>query len=409
MSIAGHNANTVRIGEETSYTGDALTVGRNDIDRLFPYQSGILLKDVFVATPGTSLRFGPVLDVVGMRCGLDGTAFPGICGAARSEEKREIHVIDRAAVTIVANLPGIQEGLIDMAAAPYTPFADIFHLVCVADVAPVENREQADDALRLFQCRLAEFIAAHSTHVVPEREETLLWPPPPVPALPPVGAVYLVQSQGVNRRTYYEGRVMDNFSPREAAPLDLLAGAVVSGNYVLCCNKTCTYIHQEQPIVREMFKAHGNTLDFRGVILAVEASSAGEKEVCAARIAGMAVSLGWKGAILNQEGGGNADTDIMLTCRELEKAGIATVLLVNEFAGADGGTPSLADTVDEAAWMVSAGNNDFLLPLGAVKNAKGFLDALLGPAPHQAAVVPLTRIYASTNQLGFNALSCETR
>ncbi len=408
LTIARHVPSALRMGGQTSYAGGVLTVGLDDVNHIFPHQSGIRLKEVFVAAPGDSLRFGPVLDVVGMRCGLDGTAFPGICGPDPSPDERSLRVLDRAAVTVVANLPGIQEGLIDMTAGPYTPLAEIFQLVCVVDVPPGEDRERTDAVLRRFQCRLAEFLAAHSTYAAPEMVEDLSWPPSPAPGLPKAGVVYLAQSQGALRRTYFEGRPMDDFVTRQVSPLELLSGAMVSGNYVLCCNKTCTYIHQEQPIVRAMLDQHGKSLDFSGVVLAVEASSAPAKEASAARIADLVKELGWHGAIINQEGGGNTDTDIMLTCRELERAGVATVLLVNEFAGADGGTPSLADVTDEAAWMVSTGNNDFLLNLPAVESARGFLDALLGAAPHQAATLPLTRIYASTNQLGFNILSCDT-
>ncbi len=44
-----------------------------------------------------------------------------------------------------------------------------------------------------------------------------------------------------------------------------------------------------------------------------------------------------------------------------------TVLLVNEFAGSDGETPSLAETTAEATAIVSTGNNDYRITLSSRK------------------------------------------
>jgi glycine reductase len=87
-----------------------------------------------------------------------------------------------------------------------------------------------------------------------------------------------------------------------------------------------------------------------------------------------------------------------------------TVLLVNEFAGSDGKTPSLAETTAEATAIVSTGNNDHRITLPSRKEFIGFspLQGIEGDVAGEITV-PLARIYASTNQLGFNGLSCRTR
>lgn len=421
LNLLRHDVHRVAIGERTSWHDGTITLNAEDAHRLFPSRGGVRLRDIRTASPGESIRFGPVLDVTGVRCGIDGSAFPGWNGAPPPGPARTLHVLDGLAVSIVANLPGIQEGLIDMTAYPHTPFAGLRHLVCVVEVEKGADRETADASIRRFQCRLAEYVASHAVHSEADRHERFTWPLPSCAGLQRVGMAYLVQSQGVLRRTYLDGAALDAgggtgtkapprpFSPEEISPLRLLSGALVSGNYVLCCNKTCTYIHQEHPVIRELLRLHGKTLDFGGVVLANEASTPEGKEETARAMARKARELGWQGAIINQEGGGNADTDCMLVCREMERAGIATVLLVNEFAGADGLTPSLADTTPEARWIVSTGNNDAVLALPEVGEAVGFLEPLLGALPAGTVRVPMTRLYASTNQLGFNVLSCVTR
>ncbi len=83
--------------------------------------------------------------------------------------------------------------------------------------------------------------------------------------------------------------------------------------------------------------------------------------------------------------------------------------MLNEFAGARGATPSLAETTAEATHIVSAGNNDFPLELPAVERFVGF-----EPFPGVSAAVtapltvPLARVHSSTNPLGLNSLTCRT-
>lgn len=411
LTLFHHKLTSIRLGSSTAWQQGCLTVSPQDVERLFPFDANLQLEKVTVAMPGESLRMGPVMDVTGMRCCIGGAAFPGVTGkapASSGSEVRTLHLLDRGAVSIVANMPDIQDGLIDMTAAE-CPFSSMCHCVCIVRVGKGADREKVDALLRAFQCRLAEFLAGHAVHAQASSVEELVWPLPPAPDLPKVGMVYLVQSQGAMRRTWLEGQALDAAAPREISPLLPLYGGIVSGNYVLCCNKTCTYIHQEQPVIRQILARHGASLNFCGVILAIEPSTAQAKADMAAASAALAAGLGWQGAIVNQEGGGNADTDAMLVCKALEQVGIATTLLLNEFAGDDGRTPSLAETTPEAQYIVSTGNNDFLLSLPEVARCEGFLEALLGAGPARAITVPLTRVYASTNQLGFHTLSCETR
>jgi glycine reductase len=206
------------------------------------------------------------------------------------------------------------------------------------------------------------------------------------------------------------GQPADPLLPTLLDPLEVWDGALVSGNFVLPSNKTCTYIHQNHPILAEMFQRHGSDLGFAGVILANEMSRSEDKERSAQFAAKLVRLLGADGVVINQEGGGNTVTDVMMLCRLLSSQGVKTVLLVNEFAGPDGKTPSLTETTPEAMAIVSAGNNDYTLTLPGVDRFVGFppVQGIEGD-PAGSITVPLSRIYASTNQLGFNTLSCQSR
>ena len=368
------------------------------------------MGEICVTNPGDSVRFGPVLDITGARCCAGGSVYPGIRGEQPCSTV--MHILDNVAVAMVADLPNVQEGFVETTqeAAPYTPFAGTYNLVVSFIVGKGVDKEKADASIRTFQLAVAEMLGSLGLDRQPARTERFAWPLEPAPSLPKVALVYFVQSQGAMRRTFVRGKEADALAPCRENPLDILAGIVVSGNYVLCCNKVCTWIHNEHPLVRELFARHGKTLHFSGVLMACERNDLEAKQKVAVELRDLAMQLGVDGVIINQEGGANADMDLMLACKELESAGIAAVLLANEFAGTDGRTPSLSYTTPEARWIVSTGNNEAEVQLPMVERFVG-TTALAGLHDDGRAAVrlPLTRLYASTNQLGKHTLSCIQR
>ncbi len=68
----------------------------------------------------------------------------------------------------------------------------------------------------------------------------------------------------------------------------------------------------------------------------------------------------------------------MGACTELERRGIKTVIIAEEFGGADGGDFGLVHTVPEADAIVSTGNRDALVSLPAMERVIGG-DRILNP------------------------------
>ena len=358
------------------------------------------------------MRIAPVLDVVEPRAKEEEaeSAYPGFFEkSAPFEAQGRTHVLEGVAVLAVAKLPGAQEGLIDMrrGGEPLLPFRP--NPQCRAALRIARARCPARKPTRLSgsqRSRWPNFWAAWQSARRKEWTDTLQWPLPDNP-LPRAALVYFVQSQGDLRRTYLYGQPMDEMPPRVISPLSVLDGALVSGNFVMACNKSSTYIHTRNPLITEMFRQHGKTLNFRGIILANEMSRLEDKQQTAAGIVELARKLGVAGVVINQEGGANTLTDVMMLCSLLEAEAIKTVLILNEFAGHDGTTPSLAETTREAEHIVSTGNNDYLLHLPPSERFvgsdtfPGVEGSITGPI-----ALPLTRIHSSTNQLGFGRLSC---
>ncbi len=413
LELAHHRVVELSLQGPTRLEGTCLHLDPEEVHALLPAESAIFIKGLAVAEPGGGQRIAPVLDVVEPRAKAepDQGAFPGFGSSPRGAGMGRTHVLSGLALLAVADLPGVQEGVVDMSpeAADFCPFARTLNLVLELGMKPGVSRVAADQAVRELTLSLAERLASLARGQEPDRLE-LLERAPVSADLPRVALAYLVQSQGDLRRTYLYGHPADEILPTMLDPLEVLDGAIVSGNFVMPSNKTCTYIHQNNPLVRELLARHGGELNFAGVVVANEMSRMADKERSAAMTAGMIRSLGANGAIINQEGGGNTITDVMMLCRGLEGDGVKTVLVLNEFAGEDGTTPSLTETTPEAVAIVSAGNNDHRLELPAATELIGLEDVpgvrggLRGPIS-----IPLGRLHSSTNQMGFNKLSCVSR
>ena len=97
----------------------------------------------------------------------------------------------------------------------------------------------------------------------------------------------------------------------------------------------------------------------------------------------------------------------------LERAGIPCVGITDEFAGDDGGSQSLADSVPEAVSIVSTGNANerVRLPpmaraIGPVPDVERIAGGYAGClAPDGSLEVELQALMGATNELGHGVLS----
>jgi hypothetical protein len=280
LDLARHLVKDIRLAGQSCLTRSTLFVDKKDIEDLVSEESCIRLVRIAVVNPGQRVRLAPVLDVVEPRAKDDpeACAFPGWTGPPVAAGFGRTHVLAGMALVGVGQIDGAQQGLIDMGpeAAPYCPFARTHNIVLVFESGQGVDRLTADDAIRKSLLRVAEYLGTLARSAEPDQLERWQWPPAPC-NLPRTAVVYLVQSQGDLRRNYLYGQPADSILPTLLDPLEVLDGAVVSGNFVLPSNKTCTYIHQNHPLVKEMLRRHGSELDFAGVILANEMSRLADK------------------------------------------------------------------------------------------------------------------------------------
>lgn len=351
-----------------------------------------------LAVPGEDVRITRCLDVLQPRWRRDGPTFPGWDGEpARCAARWE--VVDGLAIIVSGQRSNTQQGVIDLfgPGAEATPFGGQACLVLCANAPAGLPDDAFDQQVRLAGLRCAAWIARRVAPSGSGIPSVLDWGP--AAGLPRVGYVLCLQSQGLFRETFLYGRRAAEVGPQWLTPPEVLGGAVVSGNYVVACQKNPTYLHGENPVIHALLAEHGHRLNFTGVITAPEVSDPEGKIATARRIGEMAAEAGLRGAVVTQEGGGNADADLMLACRELVRQGIIPTLLARESAGIHGDAHGLVDWVEEAEAVVSTGNADAEIDLPAAGRVVTTVESdrhdLAGPLR-----LPLAQIYCAVNQLG---------
>ena len=84
------------------------------------------------------------------------------------------------------------------------------------------------------------------------------------PRLPKVRYIYMLQTQGLLHDTYLYGVDVKKILPTVISPLEVMDGAITSGNCVSACDKNSTYVHQNNPVIADMLKRHGKNFNLDG-------------------------------------------------------------------------------------------------------------------------------------------------
>lgn len=380
-----------------------------------------------IALPGDSVRIVPVKDVVQPRYKIEGggQVFPGMVSDVESVGEGKTLVLEGAAVVTCGRIVGFQEGIIDMSGngAEYTPFSKTCNVVLVFEPKDGLEKHDYEKACRLAGLKAAMYLAkcVYESKQTADRTETYEIAPfaesmKSFPGLPKVAYLYMLQTQGLLHDTYVYGIDAKRMLPTIIHPNETMDGAIVSGNCVSACDKNSTYVHQNNPVIKSLYRRHGKDVNFVGVIITNENVTLADKKRSssfAVKIAGM---FGVDGLVISEEGFGNPDADLIMNCRRAEMAGIKTVLITDEFAGRDGGSQSLADAAAEANAVVTAGNANMivtLLPMQRLIGYDEYANVIAGGfdgslKPDGSIEVELQAITGATCELGFNKLGAET-
>lgn len=390
LQIGNFNVRDIQFGERTAFENGVLTIEKDDVLNFIKKDNRITEADLYIVNPGDMVRLCPVKEAIEPRIKVNGDPlFPGYIGDVVPCGDGITHALKGCSVLVVGkHWGGFQDGLIDMGGegSKYTYFSQLKNIVLVADTnEEFEKREQQkkNDALRRAGHKMAEYIARCVKDLEPEKIETyeleaISKRSDDVNKLPSVVLVMQGQSQmeemGYNDLVY--GWDMNHFVPTLMHPNEILDGALISGSFMPCSSKWSTYDMQNTPVLKRLYKEHGKTLNFLGVILSNLNVSLEQKERSALFVAQIAKSLGADGAIVAEEGYGNPDADFVGCIVALEDVGVKVVGLTNECTGRDGNSQPLVTLDEKLDAVVSCGNVSELIELPPMETVLGELQAL---------------------------------
>ncbi len=412
----------IQFAAEAKIADGVLYVDKAALEKVVLADETIKSVTFDIAKPGESVRITPVKDVIEPRVKVEGRGgiFPGVIAKVDTVGSGKTHVLKGMAVVTAGKIVGFQEGVIDMSGpgAAYTPFSQTLNLVMVCE--PVDGLKQHDyeKAVRLAGLRVAVALGELGRNVTPD--ETKVYETCGIkegiekyPDLPRVAYVQMLQSQGLLHDTYVYGVDAKKTLSTILCPTETMDGAIISGNCVSACDKNPTYVHENNPVVEDLFAQHGKTLNFVCQIITNENVYLADKQRSSDWTAKMCRMLDLDGVIVSQEGFGNPDTDLIMNCKKIEAEGVKTVIITDEYAGQDGKSQSLADADASADAVVTGGNANEVVILPKMDKVIGTLDYINKIAgasaetlqPDGSLKVELQVITGATNETGFLKLS----
>ncbi len=427
------NVKEVVWGNETSFANGILTVCKQDLkDQVKSLFKAVEDIDFEIVKPGENARIIHLLDTLQPMCKVSGNGmqYSGYFGSPVTVGDGVTNLLSGFTVMESAALPwdessassGLlypRDAIMDMQGpiAGFTPFSETINLVIIYKLAKDKSSIEYDNDIRLIAIKISTYLASLTKDMTPDSSKNFSIDDVD-PNLPNVVLVWQCQNQGPYANTMLYGLSIDNLVPTLLHPNEMLDGCVVSGNYVWPAFKVPTYLHVNHPIVMELYKNHGKTLNFRGVIFCRSHNPSNwHKERCANFNVKLAKYLNANGLIMAWEGGGNAAVDGMLTIQCAEKNNIKASTITFEFGGVDGTEGILlVDDVPEADAVISGGSIEkhYCLPdvqrvvggdvLRLNKESGGYFP----PSEKSIEFDTTTHLYLSGNQSGHSRLFAES-
>jgi Glycine/sarcosine/betaine reductase component B subunits len=366
---------------------------------------------VDVVRGGDPVRITHVLDAVEPRVRPDGrAAFPAEGKAGEGRTNRLDGVVVLSCLDFPAEERPLheQESVVDLGGpgAELTPFAADTNVVLSFGAREGLDNEELEAWARSTTLSVAEKLARPTLDASPEEVERFELGPVG-DGLPSIAALLQLSDLGPLYYQYLYGVPVGRAGlPLAVDPAELLDGAVTSGEYHWAALRNPTIVFQRNALVRALYREHGRRLRFAGLVLMRGyEQTADDKQRAATAAAETAVALGAAGAVVTTDAGGNSHTDVMLTVRACEEAGIRTTAVVAEMADPGSTSSGLTDWVAEADSIVSAGNAEEPVPGWVPDRVLGGDTLLDGTDAAAAGPIPVRNYLAATNQTGQHVLT----
>jgi glycine reductase len=410
-------------GEKTFFRDGVLTVNKEEA--IACLDAGQELKNIqlHIVRPGDSTRILPCKVAVEPRFRPDGrSTFPGLTGPIASCGDGDLYAMKGISVISCGKYAQSSDGMLDMCGpgAEHSFFAKMVNLVIYAELinpTKIDQPFRNEYPLKIAAHYLADYVAQALAGQEPQDWECFELEPGAAEAekkgMPKV-AFYLQMRAQVGRDKFFNetifGNDCENMLPVLVHPNAVFDGQI--GNMGgLYGDGYSSYAHQNQPVIKRLYKEHGKTINFVGVIF--YACDMADKFKQTVKVAGgeLASMLKLDGAVVSSfAGGSNYDIDFFYTLAELEDRGIKTAALTGEHNG-----KTMLDPKGDA--IVSGGESGTIFEFPPMDLVIGDIQSVLrdfyhgawtvhnkyGPSlrPDGSLIVNGCMIVDSTNNSGF--------
>ncbi len=370
------NIKGIRFADKTEIINGVININQGELKNLLQEDIRFNRVDIELACPGEKCRIVQVHDVIEPRAKKNGSGedFPGALGKQGPAGNGRTCVLRGAAVVLSdCNEEGLYStrdpngDIIDMSGpgAELGIYGKTFNIVLLPYPADGVRPEDYRVALTIAGLKTASYLAKAGHDLEADDVEVYELPSANVTEkgmedLPRVVYIFQMLSmqwEPIPGEPVLYGTNIEGIVPTILHPNEVLDGAVLHSYLSMCVE---TYVIQNHPVIKELYKRHGKELYFAGVIITTAHNNPREYE----RTANIAANLSkWvldaDGAILTKTGGGAPEVAMSQTARMCEELGIKTTIALVPMT-ADVSDPrseaSIIFNIPELNAIVSMGN-----------------------------------------------------
>ena len=181
LALAYHPITEIHFGAQTRLDGTVLVIDPEELRRVVLEDETVENVNFEIVRPGESCRAGPIFDIVQPRAKGTGSSpdFPGILGPPTSAGMGTTHVLEGAAVSVLAERsPGesrsVTGRVLEMSgvAAEATVYSSLQHLVVIPNTRAGLPIHTIDKAYRKAGIKVAVYLGRAGLDQTPESTQT---------------------------------------------------------------------------------------------------------------------------------------------------------------------------------------------------------------------------------------------
>lgn len=367
----------IQFADETRIDNGTVMVNPRSLREVLEQDKRFSSVDIQLATPGEDCRILRVHDVIEPRAkarGSVGEDFPGVLGKQVQAGMGSTWVLHGAAVAVCDCGRILQPGydpngeIIDMSgpAADIGIYGKTHNLVLLPKPADGISPYDYKTALKIAGLKAAVYLARAAEGLNPDEVQTFALPPLAMNNdssrnLPRIGYIFQIfsmQYETVGAEPVFYGGGVEGLVPTIVHPNEVLDGAVLNPNRSPLLE---TYVIQNHPIIKGLYRRHGEELVFAGVIMTTAHNNPAEYERTANVAAKLAKwVLGADGVVITKAGGGAPEVAMSQMALQCEKLNVKTAIALVHM------TSDASDTASASNVMFNSRELDAIVSMGDI-------------------------------------------